>query len=98
MNVPSYKNISHVLVKYSAGRQPTNRLVNQGWQIAFGLMPISTRSFFATWASFTSSALENSALSTSIWIDPDEKYGRIWVSMIEMKIQNASSSGARRRS
>ena len=56
-------------------------------------MPISTNSFFATEESTDSIALANSDASMSSCTELDEKYGLRCVSINEIKIQNASSSG-----
>jgi hypothetical protein len=56
-------------------------------------MPISTNSFFAVVESTDSTAFANKDASISSCTEFDEKYGRRCVSINEMNIQNASSSG-----
>ena len=56
-------------------------------------MPISTNSFLAVVESTDSTALANKEASISSCTEFDEKYGRRCVSINEMNIQNASSSG-----
>ena len=64
-----------------------------GRQTRMGAMPMSTNSFFATEGSTDSKAFANSDASMFSCTEFEEKYGRRCVSIIEMKIQNASSSG-----
>ena len=54
---------------------------------------MSTNILFASGASFASRALANKVASKFNCATFDEKYGRRYESIIEMKIQNASSSG-----
>lgn len=54
---------------------------------------MSTNSLLDSVESIASRHLTNNDASTSSWMGFTEKYGRIWLSMSEMKVQNASSSG-----
>lgn len=58
-----------------------------------GGIDMSTNILFASGASFASRALANKVASKFNCATFDEKYGRRYESIIEMKIQNASSSG-----
>lgn len=58
-----------------------------------GGIDMSTNILFASGASFTSNALANNVASKSDCARLNEKYGRRYESIIEMKIQKASSSG-----
>ncbi len=56
-------------------------------------MPISTNSFFATAGWTDSNVFANNDASILNCSELEEKYGLRCVSINEMKIQNASSSG-----
>jgi len=58
-----------------------------------GGIDISTNILCASVASFVSRALANKVASKSSCTTLDEKYDRRYESIIEMKIQKASSSG-----
>ena len=65
---------------------------HHGRHIVAGAMAMSPKTFFAQEESFASRALANNEASTSSWTEL-EKYGRRWLSMSEMNVQKASSSG-----
>ena len=74
-------------------RKEEERATDHGRQTRMGVMPMSTNSFFVTEESTDSMTFANSDASMSSCIELEEKYGRRCVSINEMKIQNASSSG-----
>ena len=82
-------------INVSDGRRPEAKTLpaHQGRQTRIGGMPISTNSFLAVVESTDSTALANKEASISSCTEFDEKYGRRCVSINEMNIQNASSSG-----
>ncbi len=70
-----------------------NASTHHARQMTTGEIAILPKSFFAEGESFDSKALANSEASTSSWTLLFEKYGRRWLSIREMNVQNASSSG-----
>ena len=68
-------------------------MIDHFLHIVDGRIDISTKILFARGGSFAPRALANKVASKSNCATLDEKYGRRWESIIEMKIQKASSSG-----